>query len=408
MPYAYNSDNEGATNGDDFPERPPWFDDAESSMEQNVMKMPSNIDHNPVSPRGDMTYEDESESDWTIVDTSEERLRRRARLAAIVLCCCCCLLLTGGGVAIGIIFPRDRGEDESPAPSTMPSMSPTTSQPSTTPSIYPSSVPSMQPSISSEPSLNPTVFIPEQAILYAVSDTFVTIAQPNTDFGNAQTLIVQSGLENAILSPISIAILSFSLDSMPTWQDLFQQDRTFSATLMLHKPISMLNRDASTIRVVRWMYPLEEGEAEQDDSILESITWTDFEDLHNGTNILEEATKYGNEEEFLLGSNFSVYPNNDTLSVDISDLLYSDFTLPTNPSLDYENATSSLFLKDKRPVVLLLINQGSPQIGDEFYSRESDSPCQLIMEFPPGNDTEWSFDPTFSPTQFGNASEISV
>ena len=285
----------------------------------------------------------------------KRRRKRRKRLErlgkiAVLLCCVGSILaivltivLTEAAIAVTTPSPP------SPVPTPMPAVptyKPTPAHPTRFPvpkhptptNRAPSrSVPTLRPAAS--PTAVPTFTLQDNYTLVATQDTYVYTegSLRSNNFGRAETLFVQTGMrvDNAV--PDAIALLIFDTSSIPDFRTL--TGKTKKATLKLqHKPLRMSdrNREAAPITVARM-----------------------------------DSTKV--QIESISGSDFTVPKAWDgptvKVAVDASEVLFDITDIYFNTDFDSEN---QLFL-------MLQVRDQEQAVGDHFFSRESDTPPQLIL-----------------------------
>ena len=285
----------------------------------------------------------------------KRRRKRRKRLErlgkiAVLLCCVGSILaivltivLTEAAIAVTTPSPP------SPVPTPMPAVptyKPTPAHPTRIPVPNHSTPTNKAPSLSAPsirpaapPTPVPTFTLQDNYTLVANQDTYVYTEGPlrSNNFGRAETLFVQTGMrvDNAV--PDAIALLIFDTSSIPDFRMLTGKEK--KATLKLqHRPLKMSdrNREAAPITVARM------------DSTrvrIESISGSDFTlpKTWDGPTV--------------------------KVAVDATEVLFDITDIYFNTDFDSEN---QLFL-------VLQTRDQEQAVGDHFFSRESDTPPQLIL-----------------------------
>ena len=325
-------------------------------------------------------------------------------IALIVGCCCCiCLILIGVivGVAVGAIggdsggggindWDMDLEGTEGPKPTLRPTLAPQplppsmlaqqpsevveevdnviTSQPTgtQTPTLSPSVTPTGQPTKSFAP-------IPETLGIISDADTYVIL---NGEFkgdehGDYDTILVQNGPLAEETIPDSVGLIAFPLDDVPS--------------------INRLNNNGNTkknavLRLTHSVPAKEEGDVAG--SITSAATYTitrlpetrmSIENFHGY--FFRPPTEEENKENGVapfVKATFKVKSDDTLINIDITSLLfeYSD-------NQDGEEQQS----KAQTQLLLMITNEGAEQEmgGDRFYTRETSTPPQLLIDFVGGN-----------------------
>ena len=326
-----------------------------------------------------------ADEDIEAQDNDKPRSESRKGLQlALLLCCCCCLLLIGGALAGYFLYfeevineEKEKPPPPTPAPVTpppqpigaaptlviptkppvtpLPTAKPTTSAPTPAPVVVPTPKPTPFPTASPSVSFNPTEQYPEEVVMPPDADTFIFVDgfYKAESQGSIDTMLVQNGLITKTEIPDAFILMTFDLSccGMPASNRIQNLDK--SAILKLHHVPSTLTRGAATYNIVRLGY-----------------TPLSVENLHGDSYVLQTGID---------GPSFQVKPSDTTVTVDVTDLVFSDFPL------------------EKDQLYLQIENRGEEQeAGDRFYSRESANPPQLIIGLPHGGPRPTNH-PTISP-----------
>jgi len=297
---------------------------------------------------------------------------RETVIAAILLCwCCLCLIIIG--VVLGVVLGgRDKVDTineivpvpterptfaPQPLPPSKMTQSPTESmQPSITVTISPTIRPTSRPTVSPTASFLPTKSIPEELGIAADQDTYVQYnvskEYQGEEYGLMDTLLVQNGPIKDEVLPDSVGLITFSLKSVPQFSRMVGRQK--SAVLQLTHVVSAEERPLANYTIVR---------------VPETLSAVEY--FHGFYFALPED----DDDGVLVGPSFIVNPGDTVINIDISSLLY-------NYTLDENRKAKQLFL--------MIENRGPEQIegGDRFYTRESLTPPQLLLNFVETNDTE--------------------
>jgi hypothetical protein len=276
-----------------------------------------------------------------------KRRKRLERLGKIAVCLCCLgsilalvltLVLTKAAIAVTTPAPPTLAPTPMPA---IPTYKPTPAHPTAKiPGRPTTKPPSMSiPTVKPRVSASPTFAIVDSYTLEAKQDTYIYTkgALRSNNFGKNEKLFVQTGIRTIDSSANAITLLIFDTSSIPNFDQLATTGK--SAFLVLdHVPldISDRNREAAPITVSRM---------DSTSVRIESVSGTDFKipKTWDGptVNVPVDATE---------------------VVFDITDIYF-------NTDFDSEN---QLFL--------MLQTRGQEQeVGDYFYSRESDKPPLLML-----------------------------
>lgn len=390
MPRSYdeNSEEEFSTgeSGADYPSQSESDDDYQNednySESEGDNRSYSDEDDKNYSEGEDGSYsEDGTNDDYYDYEKGEssERFKDeqtikndywwegREKLIAMILLCWCCLCLIIIAVVLGLVLGRngdkkDVSSEILPAPTERPTFAPQPLPPS---SFTPSPTESMQPTIlitlspTIEPTRYPTVpptvsfaptkSIPENLTIIADQDTFtqynISKEYQGEEYGLLDTFLVQKvPLKDEELAD-SIGLLSFPVEDVPLASRI--EGRQNSAILRLTHAVVALERPPANYTIVR---------------IPE--TKTKMEYWHGFYFDPPEDDEIGVK----VGPEFQVNPFDTVIDIDVSSLFYN-YTLVEN--------------KRPKKVFFMIENRGPDQIegGDRFYTRESDTPPLLLLNF---------------------------
>jgi len=275
------------------------------------------------------------------------RRRRLERLGKIAVCVCClgsilALILTFvlTKAAIAVTKPKPPTMHPTKMPS-IPTYKPTREHPTIkNPTGKPPSMistPENRPVAAPTPV--PTFTLQNNYTLTATQDTYIYTkgALVINTFGREDTLLVQTGKSRDSTSPTAISLLIFDTKSIPDFSVLPGKDR--KATLKLqHKPLKLndQSREAAKITVARM---------DSTPTKIESISGSDY----TLPKTWDGPTK--------------------VVDVDATEVLFDISDIYFNTNFDSEN---QLYL-------VLEARDQEQEVGDKFFSRESDTPPQLIL-----------------------------
>jgi len=287
-------------------------------------------------------------------------------IAAILLfCCCLCLIIIG--VVLGVVLGRknrnnDFVEEILPAPTNRPTFAPQplppsaftpspteSAQPSFAITITPTIRPTARPTTSPTESFAPTKGVPQELDIFADQDTYVhhnvSKEYEGEEYGLLNTILVQRGPLKDELLPDSRGLITFPIEDVPDFSRI--EDMEKSATLRLTHVVSADQHPSANYNVIR---------------IPEVVTKVEY--FHGFYFVPPEDNATGVK----VGPTFTVGPNDAVIDIDISSVLYN-YTLEDN--------------KKAKQLFLMIENRGPEQIegGDRFYSRESDYPPELLLNF---------------------------
>jgi len=291
----------------------------------------------------------------------------REKLIAGILLCWCCLCLIIIAVVLGLVLGRngdkkDTSNEILPAPTERPTFAPQPLPPSSftssptesmqptiaitlSPTIEPTRYPTVPPTVS----FAPTKSIPENLTIIADQDTFtqynISKEYQGDEYGLLDTFLVQKvPLKDEELAD-SIGLLSFPVEDVPISSRI--EGRQNSAILRLTHAVVTLERPPANYTIVR---------------IPE--TKTKMEYWHGFYFDPPEDDEIGVK----VGPEFQVNPTDTVIDIDVSSLFYN-YTLVEN--------------KRPKKVFFMIENRGLDQIegGDRFYTRESDTPPLLLLNF---------------------------
>jgi len=167
------------------------------------------------------------------------------------------------------------------------------------------------------------------------------------------TLLVQNGPIKNELLPDFVGLVTFPLKGVPQFSRMVGRQK--SAILQLTHVVSTEERPLANYTIVR---------------VPETLSVVEY--FHGFYFALPED----DDDGVLVGPSFIVSPGDTVINIDILSLLY-------NYTLDENRKATQLFL--------MIENRGPEQIegGDRFYTRESLTPPQLLLNFVETNDTEY-------------------
>eukprot|EP00934_Nitzschia_sp_Nitz4_P002642 Nitzschia sp. Nitz4//scaffold106_size73319//12817//13542//NITZ4_005728-RA/size73319-processed-gene-0.64-mRNA-1//-1//CDS//3329532496//2632//frame0 len=179
-------------------------------------------------------------------------------------------------------------------------------------------------------SFSPTKGIPDELFLGPDADTYITNTFDHAEArGDEETILVQNGDDFINENPDCHGFLQFDLSDIPFARI---QNRINNATLVLQHEISILDRGAATYWIQR---------VPSTKMVVETFYW------NLAKSFLDEGV--GNVT-------FEVSPSDDSVTVDISELLFGGIYEP----------------EDDDQLLLMISNYGAIQeTGDRFYTRES-------------------------------------
>jgi len=289
-------------------------------------------------------------------------------IAAILLCwCCLCLIIIG--VVLGVVLggrnrnKTDISDEILPDPTNRPTFAPQplppstftsspteSAQPTITVTIAPTIRPTARPTTSPTLSFVPTKGVPEKLEIFADQDTYV---QHNVskefhgeEYGLLDTFLVQNGPLKCEDLPDSRGLVTFPIKDVPDFSRINGMEK--SAILRLTHVISEDGQHPSANYTI-----IRVPETKSAVEYFHGYYFKPPED--NATGVL-------------VGPAFPVGPNDTVIDIDISQLLYN-YTLEDN--------------KKAKQLFLMIENRGPDQFegGDRFWSRESKSPPELLLNF---------------------------
>lgn len=278
-----------------------------------------------------------------------KRRKRLERLGKIAVAVCCLGAILA--IVLTVMLTEAAIAATSPAPPTVaptpmpviqtykPTIAhPTAKVPEPTTKPPSMSVPTVKPAAPTTPA--PTFAVNDTYTMIAQQDTYIYTmgAEVSKTYGRQDTLYVKAGRIGAIdATPDAIALLVFDTTAIPSFDKLASTGR--SATLKLyHQPLDLSDRDRgpASITVSRMQKtPL----------LIESVSGSDFE-----------------VPQTVDGPTIDVPVDSAEVSFDITDLFFSSEF----------NSQDQLFLK-------LQAYSQDQEVGDYFFSRESDTPPQLLL-----------------------------
>ena len=226
------------------------------------------------------------------------------------------------------------------------------------PTIKPSPNPTKAPTISPAPSKS----IPEVVGIVADQDTYVHLDGRKAGwdkFGTEDTMLVQHGVAGNDDSPNSVVLITFPLDTVPSFDRLGSVKK--SAVIRLKHELSVAERGEQIYTVVRMP---------QTAMIVEGF----HGDMFNAPGDEENEVI---PEGVVVGPTFGVNPDDDVINIDVTSLLFDN-----NP----DETQFFIMIQDRGPE--------KPEGGDRFYTRESPTPPQLLIDFQGGDAADLNFDDT--------------
>lgn len=320
-------------------------------------------------------YADDDEDGETTKNNDEWWEGREAIIAAVLLCwCCLCLIIIGVvlGVVLGGRNNKEAFPDDTPMiptdrptfapqplpPSQMTSAPSESMAPTLVVTLSPTLKPTSRPTVPPTNSFHPTISIPERLEVIADQDTYVAYNVSKEfvgdEYGFRDTFLVQKvPLKDELLAD-TVGLISFPMEDVPVFSRV--KDMKFSAVLRLTHELNVKD---------------DEEDEEEDDVppayytiVRIPETKTKMEFWHGFYFVPPED----DDEGVLVGPNFTVTPSQSIVQIPIESLLYN-----------YE------LIENKKPkkMFLMIENRGPDQVngGDRFYSRESDTPPTLVMNF---------------------------
>lgn len=407
MSSKRNNQVENGDSGDDEYDDKEWDTDEEEDLEGNQGESIDEDDSEPSDDDEEEEEEEEEEDDdddgkieefddedeatkspyeenekppLANKDSEWEEGRGKLVPIMILICCCCCIII---GIIVGVVvFPLDNNDDSGgpnpsssdsspsdqggvqgptapvtfptpppqpltpsskPPPTDFPTLSPSpTLAPNTVPTPQPSDYPTVAPTISMAPSKTiPEILgiIPDQDTTVYLDGFFIGEA-----YGSDDTFLVQHGLAAKEEVPDVISLITFPLIDVPSYDRLTTIKK--NAILRLYHQVTTAERGSATYTLVR----LPETEM-----AVESFHGYFFKPPDN-------------ETEAVVGPSFTVNPEDVVVDIDITSLLFDN---------QQEDGQLFLMLQDRGPE--------QPEGGDRFYSRESVTPPQLLIDFTGGN-----------------------
>lgn len=275
-----------------------------------------------------------------------KRRKRLERLGRLAVCVCVIgvivaivLTIVLTEAAIAVTAPPPPAPTVAPSPPTYkPTVShPTPTVPHHTPSspvapVAPAPVPVAVPTIQTSPPVR------NEYILNPIQDTYVYTTGSNMakTYGKEETFLVQKGASSNDLVDDALAMMVFDTSTVPSFDQLATEGK--SAVLRLyHQPLDITeqNREAAPITISRM-----------------NQTVADIEGLNGNTLVLHNWWD---------GPIISVETYEVLVEVDISDLVFG------TP------------FQDNRLILFLQTKTQKQEVGDRFYSRESDEPPVLTL-----------------------------
>jgi hypothetical protein len=312
-----------------------------------------------------------SEADGSRMVNSNEWWEGREKLIAFAVLCWCCLCLIIIGVVVGIIMGNRNVEEPDTMPSYTarptlapqplppsgrppPTMKPTESMaPSVGTMLSPTTQPTREPTASPTISSAPTKSIPQTLGIFADQDTYINLSGDKVlvgaENGKMDTFLVQNGPLRDETIPDAVALISFPFDEVPAFGRLDGLPK--NAILRITHVVPEEPHGSASYTIVR---------------IPETRMAVEY--LH-GFSFLPPDDEAGG---VLVGPSFEVKPSDTEIDIDITTLFF-DYKLESRI--------------EPNQLLLMIQNRGAEQEqgGDEFYSRESNSPPQLLVDFAGGN-----------------------
>lgn len=263
--------------------------------------MHSNIDV-PQSETEKLPADEDLEANKSVSLMSEMDTTTKARMAALAIICCCLLFVVSGIVVGVVVFGGKDDKNKGPSfqsidtavptmnPVVAPTDPPVTSPPVDGPTESPTKSPSAPPTMSPAPSET----IPEEVIIRADSDTYITDGfDGNLPHGDEDIFLIENAIDRT-----SFALLTFNTSEIPPPENIFERQKSVILKLT-HEPSTVVDGPPSTLTVI---------------------------DLGETTSTIEELTN----ETFSLpmnlssGIDFQVNPTETTIDVDISTMIFSE------------------------------------------------------------------------------------
>lgn len=358
-----NIDNDGYSGGDressdyDAVDNPDYFNDEQNSSNRDLG-----------------AYDDSQkfkDDGGTRMEISDEWWEGREKLIAIVAVCWCCLCFIIIGVVVGILVGgknKTRGPGATPRPTLHPTLAPQPLPPSLisikptervtqlTLTDSPTLEPTLFPTISPTVSPAPTISIPETLGVIANQDTFVILNGHHDimgeEHGKMDTFVVQNGPVKDETVPDTVALITFPFDAVPAFSRL--TNLPVSAALRLYHVVPEESRGTATYTIVRI------PETRMAIEYFHGFSFRPPEDDADGV---------------LVGPSFTVKPDDEVVDIDVTEVLF-----------EYE------FEPEEEPnqMMLMIQNRGPEQLegGDVFYSRESNTPPELLIDFVGGDPSD--------------------
>jgi hypothetical protein len=225
-----------------------------------------------------------------------------------------------------------------------------TSSPTLKPTEFPTKAPTISPA--------PTRSIPEVLSIVADQDTNVHLDGWKVgwdEFGTEDTMLVQHGVAGDDGMPNSVALITFPLDTVPSFDRLGSVRK--SAVIRLTHQVSVAERGEQIYTVVRLPQ-----------------TSMAVERFHG---YMFKAPGDEVPEGVVVGPTFGVKPDDVIVNIDVTSLLFENHP---------DETQFFIMLQDRGPQ--------RPEGGDRFYTRESPTPPQLLIDFQGGNAADLNFDNT--------------
>lgn len=273
----------------------------------------------------------------------KKRLERLGKLAVVV---CCAGVIAA--IVVTIVFTQAAIAITTPAPPTlapthMPAVPtykptvphPTAKVPGTSPKPPP--VPTMTP-VAAPTTPAPTLPVQDTYTLNPTQDTYVYTEGPytSTTFGKDEVLLVQRGFVRNDDIPDASILLIFDTSSIPSF-DRLATDGKKAVLKLYHKPADITDVQRQPAPIIVSRYP-------STPVMIESVSGATFE-----------------IKNFWDGPTVEVPTDATVATFDITDLVFND-----------PFSHNQLFL-------MLQVRNQEQEVGDYFYSRESDTPPELIF-----------------------------
>jgi len=210
-----------------------------------------------------------------------------------------------------------------------------TKSPTKSPTKRPTAAPTKAPTVSPAPTLS----VKNEYVLEPKEDTYIHQDGPNMarSYGKEEILLVQNGITTNDDIPKTAALLTFDTSIVPS-SDRLAKDGKTAILKLTHKPLALEDQDRPAGEITVRRIP------------------------SSPTLIVESINGMFDPKNFRDGTNKLVVGTTDTdVEVDISSLIWDD---------PFDNDIIFLMLENTGPV---------QEVGDEFYSRESDDKPQLIL-----------------------------